>query len=66
MEELTCNVAFISENKGSKTEVGLEFTESSPLFWRIGFPPEDGSESLERKRAPAAPRQIAAEPHEKK
>ena len=66
VEELLCNVAFISENKGSKTEVGLEFTESSPLFSRIGFPPEDWSESSERKRAPAAPRQIPADPHPKK
>jgi hypothetical protein len=66
VEELTCNVAFISENKGSKSEVGLEFTEPSPLFWRIGFPPEDWSESSERKRAPAPPRQKSADPQEKK
>ena len=49
-EEVECKVAFISENKGSKTEVGLEFTEASPLFWRIGFPPEDWVDSTERKR----------------
>jgi hypothetical protein len=68
VEELTCTVAFISENKGSKNEVGLEFTESSPLFWRIGFPPEDWSESSERKRAPApAPSKTnPASPQEKK
>ena len=67
VEELTCTVAFISENKGSKSEVGLEFTEPSPLFWRIGFPPEDWSESSERKRAPAPPlRRTSAEPQEKK
>jgi hypothetical protein len=66
VEELTCNVAFVSENKGSKTEVGLEFTEASPLFWRIGFPPEDWSESSERKRAPAAPRQTSTDPRGKK
>jgi hypothetical protein len=49
-EEVECKVAFISETKGSKTEVGLEFTEASPLFWRIGFPPEDWVDSMERKR----------------
>jgi hypothetical protein len=49
-EEVECKVAFISENKGSRTEVGLEFTEASPLFWRIGFPPEDWVDSSERKR----------------
>jgi hypothetical protein len=66
VEELTCNVAFISDNKGTKTEVGLEFTEPSPLFWRIGFPPEDWSDSSERKRAPAPPKSNPAGPHEKK
>jgi hypothetical protein len=66
VEELTCNVAFISENKGSKSEVGLEFTEPSPLFWRIGFPPEDWSESSERKRAPAPPKTSSAGPQGKK
>ena len=50
-EEVECKVAYISENKGSKTEVGLEFTEASPLFWRIGFPPEDWVDSSERKAA---------------
>ena len=29
--------AYISENKGSKTEVGLELTEASPLFRQLGF-----------------------------
>ncbi len=66
VEELLCNVAFISENKGSKTEVGLEFTESSPLFWRIGFPPEDWSESTERKRVPVPAKPHPAGPQEKK
>ncbi len=49
-EEVACNVAYISENKGQKTEIGLEFTEASPLFWRIGFPPDDWVDSAERKR----------------
>jgi hypothetical protein len=66
VEELLCNVAFISENKGSKTEVGLEFTESSPLFWRIGFPPEDWSESSERKRVPMHHKHGSADSPEKK
>jgi len=65
VEELTCNVAFMSESKGSRTEVGLEFTEPSPLFWRIGFPPEDWSESTERKRVPL-PAKPPAGPQEKK
>jgi hypothetical protein len=54
-EEVACNVAYISENKGQKTEIGLEFTEASPLFWRIGFPPDDWVDSVERKRPSTSP-----------
>ncbi|MFZ3215347.1 MAG: hypothetical protein WA192_04730 [Candidatus Acidiferrales bacterium] len=66
VEELLCTVVFISENKGSKADVGLEFTESSPLFWRIGFPPDDWSESVERKRTPSTHRNAPAASPEKK
>lgn len=60
-EELPCTVIFLGKKDGGKIEVGLEFAESSPLFWRISFPPEDWDPS-ERKRAttpsalPGAPR----------
>jgi hypothetical protein len=57
-EELPCTVMFLGKKDAGKTEVGLEFAEASPLFWRISFPPEDWDPS-ERKRAttprPAAP-----------
>lgn len=53
-EELPCKVTYIGQRDGTKTEVGLEFSEASPLFWRIAFPPEDWDPS-ERKR-PSAPR----------
>jgi hypothetical protein len=49
-EELPCTVTFIGQAEGSKHEVGLEFNEPSPLFWRIAFPPVDWDPS-ERKRA---------------
>jgi hypothetical protein len=48
-EELPCTVMFVGKKDAGKTEVGLEFSESSPLFWRISFPPEDWDPS-ERKR----------------
>lgn len=48
-EELPCKVTYIGQRDGNKTEVGLEFSEASPLFWRIAFPPEDWDPS-ERKR----------------
>jgi hypothetical protein len=48
-EELPCLVSFIGQRHGTRIEVGLEFVEPSPLFWRIAFPPEDWDPS-ERKR----------------
>ena len=49
-EELPCTVTFLGQRDNGKTEVGVEFTEASPLFWRIAFPPEDWDPS-ERKRS---------------
>ena len=60
VEELPCTVTFVGQKDGGKTEIGVEFTEPSPLFWRIAFPPEDWDPS-ERKRA-GAPRPPAAPP----
>jgi hypothetical protein len=54
VEELTCTVTFVGQKDGAKTEVGLEFSEPSPVFWRIAFPPEDWDPS-ERKRATTKP-----------
>lgn len=48
-EELPCQVTFIGQSDGTKTDIGLEFMEPSPLFWRIAFPPVDWDPS-ERKR----------------
>jgi PilZ domain len=57
-EELPSSVTFIGQKDNGKTEVGVEFAEPSPLFWRIAFPPEDWDPS-ERKRSgtprPATP-----------
>jgi hypothetical protein len=49
-EELPCTVTFLGQRDSGKTEVGVEFAEASPLFWRIAFPPEDWDPS-ERKRS---------------
>jgi hypothetical protein len=48
-EEMPCTVTFLGQKENGKTEVGVEFVEPSPLFWRIAFPPEDWDPS-ERKR----------------
>ncbi len=49
VEELACTVTFVGQKDAGKTEVGLEFVEPSPLFWRITFPSEDW-DPTERKR----------------
>ncbi len=51
-EELSCTVTYIGQTDGEKVEVGIEFAEPSPVFWRIAFPPENWDPS-ERKRATA-------------
>jgi PilZ domain len=48
-EELPSIVTFVGLKDGNKTEVGVEFGEPSPLFWRIAFPPPDW-DAAERKR----------------
>jgi hypothetical protein len=48
-EELPSTVTSLGQKENGKTEVGIEFNEPSPLFWRIAFPPEDWDPS-ERKR----------------
>jgi PilZ domain len=53
-EELPCTVTFLGPKEGGKTEVGIEFAEPSPVFWRIAFPPENW-DPTERKR-PGSPR----------
>jgi hypothetical protein len=58
VEELPCTVAFVGRTVQGKTEVAFEFSEPSPLFWRIAFPPEDW-DPAERKRPPNhAPRTV--------
>jgi len=54
-EELPCTISFVGQKESGGTEVGIEFAEASPLFWRIAFPPEDWDPS-ERKR-PNQPQQ---------
>jgi PilZ domain len=42
-EEQECHVVFLGPVRGGKAEVGLEFSEPRPAFWRVAFPPEDWS-----------------------
>ena len=40
-EEQECHVVFVGPVRGGKAEIGLEFSEPRPTFWRVVFPPED-------------------------
>ncbi|HET6929414.1 MAG TPA: hypothetical protein VFI45_03775 [Candidatus Acidoferrum sp.] len=40
-EEQECHVAFLGPVRSGKCEVGLEFSDARPSFWRVAFPPED-------------------------
>jgi hypothetical protein len=42
-EEQECHVVFLGPVRNGKAEVGLEFSDSRPAFWRVAFPPEDWS-----------------------
>ncbi len=48
-EELPCKVAFVGVGEGNRSQVGFEFLEPAPKFWRIAFPP-DNWDASERKR----------------
>jgi len=55
-EELQAEVVDVGSVQEGKTEVGIEFTEAAPRFWRVAFPPEDWSpRSPEAKRRTVAP-----------
>jgi hypothetical protein len=40
-EEQDCHVVFLGPVRSGKAEIGLEFSEPRPAFWRVAFPPED-------------------------
>ena len=54
-EELPCTVTFVGQKEGGKMEVGAEFAEASPLFWRIAFPPENWDPSERKRPSHSAP-----------
>jgi hypothetical protein len=40
-EQTACLVKDMTAGKNGVTEVGLEFADPHPRFWRISFPPAD-------------------------
>ena len=43
LEQQDCQVVFLGPVRAGKAEVGLEFSDARPGFWRVAFPPEDWS-----------------------
>jgi hypothetical protein len=55
-QQLQAAVAAAGVMQSGKSEIGIEFLEPAPRFWRISFPPEDWSpHSPEAKRITLAP-----------
>jgi hypothetical protein len=55
-EQLQAEVVDIGGVYEGKTEIGIEFIEAAPRFWRVAFPPEDWSpRSPEAKRRTVSP-----------
>jgi PilZ domain len=40
-EEVACRVVYLSPHESEKRQVGVDFMNPCPRFWRISFPPSD-------------------------
>jgi hypothetical protein len=40
-EEIACRVVYVSPHQSEKRQVGVDFMNPCPRFWRISFPPSD-------------------------
>jgi hypothetical protein len=69
-EEMPCKVVDLSSGANGVSEIGVEFEQPSPRFWRVSFPPADWStRNPEAKRfapSPSAPSPPAKGPIVKK
>jgi len=57
-EEQECHVVFLGHVREGKAEVGLEFSEPRPTFWRVAFPPEDWTPRSPEARTAQRPRLV--------
>lgn len=64
-EELPSTVSFIGLKETGKAEVGVEFAEPSPLFWRIAFPPADWDASERKRPTGVRPPSKLPDPHKR-
>jgi hypothetical protein len=52
-EMQACRVVYLGPVESGRTQAGIEFTNPSPQFWRIAFPPEDWASYGKDTRPPA-------------
>lgn len=54
-EDQMCRVVYLGSMEADRLQVAVEFTTASPNFWRVAFPPEDGTSfGKETRLAPKA------------
>jgi hypothetical protein len=61
-EESACRVAGVLSSQSGEPEVGIEFSEASPRFWRVAFPPEDWSPRNPEAKRTVKPTQVPVKP----
>jgi len=55
-EEEQCTVIDVNEGPNGAPEVGVEFADANPRFWRVSFPPADwNARNPEAKRYSSSP-----------
>ncbi len=66
-EEVACRVVYLSPHEAKKRQVGVDFMEPCPRFWRISFPPPDWTtRSPEAKGNPSQPSSALTSSKQKK
>src|SRR5580704_8709018 len=50
-EEVEAQVVYLGAEEAGKVQVGVQFTEPSPHFWRVAFPPDDWRSQPRRARS---------------
>ena len=71
-EEILCTVVDVSAGTHGEPEVGVEFAQQTPRFWRVSFPPADWNprspeaKQLVKSKKPNPPEAPAVPPPIKK
>src|SRR5260370_31869404 len=66
-EEVACRVVYVSPHDSEKRQVGADFMNPCPRFWRISFPPPDWTtQSPEAKGSPRRPASTPQNSNQKK